>query len=483
MTARHQIRIGSRRLGRDRSVIDAHPAPSLGEVLQAARERKGVDLFRAERDTKIRLKYLAALEDDHLAELPPPVYTKGFLRNYALYLGLEPDEVIDRWRDQLHVPRRQERVVVAPPPRPLAAPRRGFSLSPGMIVGAMLTVAVLAFVGYIGWQVMRFALDVPTVAVTFPAGRVVEMNAETVTLRGTLSQPGEVTITDAEGRVYIVNVSREDGSWSQAVPLSVGRNTFSIVGTNRSTERDSDPLPVIINVPMPDVGGSPSPDTSPQVIAIGLTSPTSGQRVTDGRVTIAGTTSGTRITVNTELLAALPGTSPSPEPEPGAEPSPDGSPSATVAPQAPVDITVPIGGTFSQTIELDPGRWRLTVTAHATGRPPVSEIRLVTVEGSASGPVEGEITLVIEGRGGSSWMRIVVDGERLGPRQWGGPTLRNGATATITAEREIWFRTGNAGNVHITLNGEELGALGRRGQVGNWIITPGNEPQRTSETR
>jgi hypothetical protein len=61
MTARHHIRIGNRRLGRDRTAIDATPAPRLSETLQLARERKGVDLYRAERDTKIRLKYLAAL--------------------------------------------------------------------------------------------------------------------------------------------------------------------------------------------------------------------------------------------------------------------------------------------------------------------------------------------------------------------------------------------------------------------------------------
>jgi len=486
MTARHQIRIGSHRLGRDRSVIDAQPAPTLGEVLQAARERKGVDLFRAERDTKIRLKYLAALEDDALAELPPPVYTKGFLRNYALYLGLEPDEVIDRWRGQLQVPRRQERVVVAPPPRPLVAPRRGFSITPGMIVGSVLTVAVLAFVGYIGWQVMRFALDVPTIAISYPASRVVELDAEAVTLRGTLSQPGEVTITDAEGRVYVVNVGREDGSWSQLVPLSKGRNTFSIVGTNRATERPSEPVQVIITVPLPEVGGSPSPAASPQLIELALTSPTSGQRVSAGTVTVAGSTTGTRITVLAELLAPLPGSSPSPspepEPDPDESPAPIGSPAATTPPGAPIDITVPISGTFSRALELDPGRWRLTVTAHATGRSPVSEVRTVTVEGTALAP-EGAITLVIEGRGGSSWMRIVVDGERLRPRDWGGPTLRNGETATITAEREIWIRTGNAGRVHITLNGRDLGTLGSRGQVGNWIITPGSDPQRTSETR
>ena len=49
----------------------------------AARERKGVDLYRAERDTKIRARYLAALERGEYRELPGAVYTKGFLRNYA----------------------------------------------------------------------------------------------------------------------------------------------------------------------------------------------------------------------------------------------------------------------------------------------------------------------------------------------------------------------------------------------------------------
>ena len=63
----------------------------VGDLLHAAREKKGVDLYRAERDTKIRARHLAALEDGDYSELPGSVYTKGFLRNYALYLGLDPD--------------------------------------------------------------------------------------------------------------------------------------------------------------------------------------------------------------------------------------------------------------------------------------------------------------------------------------------------------------------------------------------------------
>ena len=94
MTTRDQVK---RAVGIDRgeSARGSTPdyGPNLPERLFTARERKGVDLYRAERDTKIRARYLAALERGDYKELPGAVYTKGFLRNYALYLGLDPDDV------------------------------------------------------------------------------------------------------------------------------------------------------------------------------------------------------------------------------------------------------------------------------------------------------------------------------------------------------------------------------------------------------
>ncbi|MDP9244288.1 MAG: helix-turn-helix domain-containing protein, partial [Chloroflexota bacterium] len=70
----------------------------LGEVLRGAREAKGADLPRVERETKIRAKYLSALERGEYRELPGPVYTKGFLRNYGLYLSLDPEYLVDLYR-------------------------------------------------------------------------------------------------------------------------------------------------------------------------------------------------------------------------------------------------------------------------------------------------------------------------------------------------------------------------------------------------
>ena len=70
----------------------------LGEMLRAARQEKGLTLADAEEATRIRQRYLEALEygDEH--GLPAPVYVEGFLRGYAAYLGLPLPAVLDKYR-------------------------------------------------------------------------------------------------------------------------------------------------------------------------------------------------------------------------------------------------------------------------------------------------------------------------------------------------------------------------------------------------
>src|SRR3989304_156994 len=106
--------------GAERRPIEPDLKPAPPDRLVAARERKGVDLFRAERDTKIRARYLAALERGDYRELPGAVYTKGFLRNYALYLGLDPDDVLNQFNRERGRPPPEPVIVV---PRTMHAPR------------------------------------------------------------------------------------------------------------------------------------------------------------------------------------------------------------------------------------------------------------------------------------------------------------------------------------------------------------------------
>jgi len=66
----------------------------LGDLLRRSREDEGLSLAQAEEATRIRREFLQALEDEEFARLPAPVYVKGFLRNYATYLGLDPQQVL-----------------------------------------------------------------------------------------------------------------------------------------------------------------------------------------------------------------------------------------------------------------------------------------------------------------------------------------------------------------------------------------------------
>ena len=106
-----------------------------------------MDLTRVERDTKIRERYLSALERGEYRELPGAVYTKGFLRNYGAYLGLDPEYLIDLYR--LEAPAAAaERPRIAGPAaaRSPCAARVRFVVTPGAVVGAILTLLVGALV-------------------------------------------------------------------------------------------------------------------------------------------------------------------------------------------------------------------------------------------------------------------------------------------------------------------------------------------------
>lgn len=70
----------------------------LGAVLRERREAMGISLAEAEAATRIRQKYIAALEADEWHLLPGEVVGRGFLRNYSVFLGLEPYDVLNRRR-------------------------------------------------------------------------------------------------------------------------------------------------------------------------------------------------------------------------------------------------------------------------------------------------------------------------------------------------------------------------------------------------
>lgn len=131
---------------------------TLGKWLQIAREARGLSLEQAEQVTRIRRRYLKALEEGNYEALPGgEPQTRGFLRRYATLLGLSPDEAIIRYDEEVHG-RRPE------PPAPPATPSpsipdmpisrpRGNWLQVVAVIGLVILLILGAWwlLSYAGW--------------------------------------------------------------------------------------------------------------------------------------------------------------------------------------------------------------------------------------------------------------------------------------------------------------------------------------------
>ena len=111
----------------------------IGSSLRAVRMRQELELSQAEHDTRIRAKYLRALEDERFDVLPGAAYTKGFLRTYADYLGLDAQPFIDEYNTRFASEEEE-----APPAQLRIRHRRRFALAPWLLVVAALAASIAA---------------------------------------------------------------------------------------------------------------------------------------------------------------------------------------------------------------------------------------------------------------------------------------------------------------------------------------------------
>src|SRR5215207_4706839 len=125
--------------------------PSIGETLRDARMRQRLDIADVEQRTKIRAKYLRALENEEFGMLPGPTFVKTFLRTYAEMLGLDPHLLVGEYRANYE---REDEPELQPLGPPGVAGRdryryRGPRVSPGALALLVLVgiIAVLVAIG------------------------------------------------------------------------------------------------------------------------------------------------------------------------------------------------------------------------------------------------------------------------------------------------------------------------------------------------
>lgn len=195
---------------------------TVGSILKEARLDKSITFDQVERATKIRTKFLEAIEQDDYSTLPSLAYAKGFVKNYSEFLGLNSTTVLAFFRRQT---KDITRAMILP--KGVAEPlnRSWFQLTPPKFLALLLTSLVILFLSYLGLGYRRINQP-PTLAVDTPKEQQVSTERKIDVLGR----------TDIDATVAVNGTSvlvRSDGKFFEQVTLEPGVNTITISTTSR----------------------------------------------------------------------------------------------------------------------------------------------------------------------------------------------------------------------------------------------------------
>ena len=121
----------------------------IGAMLREARMRARIDVSEIETQTKIRAKYLRALENEEWDALPGPTFVRTFLRTYGDYLGLDSRMLVEEFKRRYEQPAEHEMRPIAPLRREREPDglRRSVTFPPWLaVVGVLVAVVVILYI-------------------------------------------------------------------------------------------------------------------------------------------------------------------------------------------------------------------------------------------------------------------------------------------------------------------------------------------------
>ncbi len=195
---------------------------TVGTMLREARLAKGITIEQAESVTRIRKKFLLAMETDNFASLPSVTYAKGFVKNYSSFLSLDSSVMLAFFRRQME-DRSSGSVMPKGMSEPLNTPF--FTLTPARFVVILIAGLIGLFLFYFFFQYKR--LDRPPILV------VDQPQNESI---ATEKKTDVIGSTDNDATVTVNGISvlvRQDGKFFDQVTLEPGVNTITIVATSR----------------------------------------------------------------------------------------------------------------------------------------------------------------------------------------------------------------------------------------------------------
>lgn len=195
---------------------------TVGVILSEARINKSLSLEDVENATKIRMKFLKAIEADDFSLIPSLSYAKGFVKNYSEFLGLNSRDVLAFFRRQTVEISKSSLL-----PKGIDAPlnRSLFQLTPGRFVVSIVVVLASLFFLYLGTQ-YQMLQKMPKLDIETPKPQTVTSDRR-IDVLGTTDPDGTLTINGVSVLV------RSDGKFFDQVTLDPGVNKLVIVATSR----------------------------------------------------------------------------------------------------------------------------------------------------------------------------------------------------------------------------------------------------------
>lgn len=248
------------------------PTKTVGQRLRSARQKKQLSLEQAEQLTKVKLKYLEALEEDRYDLLPTEVYSLGFLRCYADALNLKTANLLDQYRVERQAidSAKTSPIISLAPSRRLS--NHGFLITPKTLLTIGSAVVVIGLIAYIAGGVVAF-LAPPSLKIFQPEpdSRVASNN---LIVSGETDPAVSLSIN---GELVTVDPA---GAFKREIALNPGLNTLEFVAINRIGKETravrhilAEYQPTVSPSPV-DPTASPSPSPSPTVSPTVSPSPT-----------------------------------------------------------------------------------------------------------------------------------------------------------------------------------------------------------------
>ncbi|MBL7159478.1 helix-turn-helix domain-containing protein [Candidatus Microgenomates bacterium] len=189
-----------------------------GKILKQKRQEKGLNLEQVEKKIKIKQKYLKLLEEDNFDKLLSEIYARGFIKNYAEFLGLSSAKILALFRRQFKEKQEKSSLLQKP------SERSFFQITPKKIKKGLILILLLLFFSYLFKQ-YQFLTQGPSLTILEPIENRVVSQKEII-IKGK---------TDSDSRVFINNQEiypDNNGEFSQEISLSQGLNEIIIFAEN-----------------------------------------------------------------------------------------------------------------------------------------------------------------------------------------------------------------------------------------------------------